>query len=165
MWPPTGVGGAKGPEGWRPPKGLVPSWRVWGPDLNASLWVWGFGLFGFRKFDQNTGQSRFAKVGQHSETLKLAKVGLAKVGQAHDWPKSVKILAVGLAKVGHDPRTAFPQDRPPPTPAALPSPRTALSQDRPLPGPPSARPPKISRFFFPLPATIFIISSFSWVFS
>ena len=35
--------------------------------------------------------------------LKLAKVGLAKVGQAHSWPKSVKELAkVGLAKVGHD---------------------------------------------------------------
>ena len=34
-----------------------------------------------------------AKVGQHPETLKLATVGLAKVGQAHDWPKSVKKLA------------------------------------------------------------------------
>ena len=32
----------------------------------------GFGLFGFRKFDQNT------------KTLKLAKVGLAKVGQAQN---------------------------------------------------------------------------------
>ena len=41
--------------------------------------------------------------------LGLLCVGLAKVGQAHDWPKSVKnwpksVLAkVGLAKVGHDP--------------------------------------------------------------
>ena len=39
---------------------------------------------------------------------KLAKVGLAKVGQDLDWPKSVEKLAkvglakVGLAKVGHD---------------------------------------------------------------
>ena len=34
-----------------------------------------------------------------------AKVGLAKVGQDHDWPKSVEKLAkVGLAKVGHDRR-------------------------------------------------------------
>ena len=39
-----------------------------------------------------------------------AVVGLAKVGEAHNWPKSVKELAkvglakVGLAKVGHDHR-------------------------------------------------------------
>ena len=52
------------------------------------------------------------KIRQNTKTLKLAKVGLAKVG--HDWPKSVKKLAkvgqhsrtlklakVGLAKVGH----------------------------------------------------------------
>ena len=38
------------------------------------------------------------KFGQNTKTLKLAKVGLAKVGQDHDWPKSVK----KLAKVGHD---------------------------------------------------------------
>ena len=29
------------------------------------------------------------KFGQNTKTLKLAKVGLAKVGQDHDWPKSV----------------------------------------------------------------------------
>ena len=49
-----------------------------------------------------------AKVGQNIKTLILAKVGLATVGQADCWPKSVKELAkvglarVGLAKVGHD---------------------------------------------------------------
>ena len=51
------------------------------------------------------------KIGQNTETLKLAEVSLAKVGQDHDWPKSVKKLAkvglakVGLAKVGHDRRS------------------------------------------------------------
>ena len=41
-----------------------------------------------------------------TKTLKLAKVGLAKVGQAHDWPKSVKKLAkIGLAKVGQHSET------------------------------------------------------------
>ena len=61
----------------------------------------GSGLLGFKNLGQNT------------ETLKLAKVGLAKVGQAHNWPKSVKELAkvglakVGLAKVGHDRPSAF----------------------------------------------------------
>ena len=35
-----------------------------------------------------------AKVGQNSKTLKLAKVGLAKVGQDHDWPKSVRPKSV-----------------------------------------------------------------------
>ena len=54
----------------------------------------GLGFLVFRKFGQNT------------ETLKLAKVGLAKVGQAHNWPKSVKELA-GLAKVGHDHSISF----------------------------------------------------------
>ena len=46
--------------------------------------------------------------GPNTKTLKLAKVGLAKVGQAQNWPKSVKELAkVGLAKVGHDQNLAF----------------------------------------------------------
>ena len=64
--------------------------------------------FLFRNFGQNTKTLKLAKVGlakvgQHIETLKLAKVGLGKVRQAHNWPKSVKALAqVGLAKVGHD---------------------------------------------------------------
>ena len=31
----------------------------------------------------------FAKFGQNTKTLKSVKVGLAKVGQAHNWPKSV----------------------------------------------------------------------------
>ncbi len=44
-----------------------------------------------------------AKVGQHIKALKLAKVG-----QAHNWPKSVKELAkVCLAKVGHDLNISF----------------------------------------------------------
>ena len=43
--------------------------RVWYSGLNVGFWV--FGLFGFRKFGQNT------------KTLKLAKVGLAKVGHDH----------------------------------------------------------------------------------
>ena len=54
-----------------------------------------FGLFGFKKFGQNT------------KTLKLAKVGLAKVGQhletlklaKKSWPKSVwpKLVMTGCA--------------------------------------------------------------------
>ena len=43
------------------------------------------------------GQSR-SKTLEHQFWPKLAKVGLAKVGQAHCWPKSVK----ELAKVAHD---------------------------------------------------------------
>ena len=86
--------------------GLSPGLRVWlweglGSRPECKSLGLGFGLFGFRKFDQNT------------KTQKLAKVGLAQIGQAHDWPKSVKKLAkvgmakvglakVGLAKVGHD---------------------------------------------------------------
>ena len=71
------------------------------------------------------------KIGPNTETLILAKVGLAKVGQkhkntnsgqncpksvwpksvqAHCWPKSVKELAkVGLAKVGHNPKELHAQ--------------------------------------------------------
>ena len=50
------------------------------------------------------------------------------------------------------PRTAHPQDRPPPGPP---------SPGPPSPGPPSPGPPKIS-LFFPSPATFFFLSSLSW---
>ena len=35
----------------------------------------------------NWSKSVWPKSGQHSKTLQLAKVGLANVGQAHNWPK------------------------------------------------------------------------------
>ena len=61
------------------------------------LWVfWVLGFFGLeflaktqKKKTQKLAKAGLAKVGQHSETLKLAKVGLANVD---------------LAKVGHDQR-------------------------------------------------------------
>ena len=53
--------------------------------------VFGFGVWAF--WVEN--------LAKNTKTLKLAKVGLVKVGQAHDWPKSVQKLAkVGLAEVG-----------------------------------------------------------------
>ena len=58
---------------------------------------------------QHHNNNNTRKCRQNTKTLKLAKVGLAKVGQDNDWLKSVKKLAivglakVGLAKVGHDP--------------------------------------------------------------
>ena len=81
----------------------LPRFRVW----VFGVWVLGFlGSENLAKIPKKTlklAKVGLAKVGQHLKTLKLAKVGLAKVGQAHDWPKSVKGLAkVGLAKVGHD---------------------------------------------------------------
>ena len=88
-----------GPKGSGP---LSPGFRglgLWGFGFRSQCRSLGFGLFGSRNFGQNT------------KTLKLAKVGLAKVGQAHNWPKSVKELAkvdlakVGWAKVGRDRKT------------------------------------------------------------
>ena len=78
---PKGVGGGGRGEGGRRvgsrgvgPKGsgpLSPGFRVWVWEGLGSrsecLWVWSLGFLVFRKFDQNT------------RTLKLAKVGLAKV--------------------------------------------------------------------------------------
>ena len=58
---------------------------------------------GFRSVGFGVCKSLGSKNLANTLKLKLAKVGLAKVGQAHSWPKSVKELAkVGLAKVGHD---------------------------------------------------------------
>ena len=64
-----GQGGAKGPR--RGPEGWAQRVGPLSPGLGfrSECRSLGFVLFGFRKFGQNT------------ETLKLAKVGLAKVGQ------------------------------------------------------------------------------------
>ena len=81
-----GPEGRRGPEGWAP-NCRAPSPRV-GSGLNVGLWGLGF-----------AGSEKLAK------TLKLAKVGLAKVGQHI---KTLKLAKVGLAKVGHD-RTSHPE--------------------------------------------------------
>ena len=103
--------------------------RVWGLGFLFGVWGLGFGVWGlgFGVWGLGFGGLRCGKIGLNTFTLmlpnlvwpksvknikhklwpKLAKVGWAKVGQAHCWPKLVKELAkVGLAKVGHDQRGA-----------------------------------------------------------
>ena len=70
------------PKGFRREGPKAPSHRVWVQGLG----LWGLG---FRQFGQNTKTLKLAKVEvcQHIKTIKLDRVGLAKVGQAHNCPK------------------------------------------------------------------------------
>ena len=68
--------------------------------VSGSLGLWGLGFFGL----ENLPKSVWPKSVNTLNHQKWPKSVWPKVGQAHNWPKSVRELAkVGLAKVGHDP--------------------------------------------------------------
>ena len=76
--------------------------RKFGKTLLHYFWPTGAPTSTKRHQQAPTGTNRHQhqKIWQNTKTLKLAKVGLAKVGQ-HS--KILKLAKVGLAKVGHDP--------------------------------------------------------------